>query len=170
VTRLIITHPRRRGWALGVLSVALALAGCSTTTAASTTTTPSTVEITTTTVHSVPQYVTVGGHKVLVPTENHHEPINSYSSFGQNVIITSKGFEPYKLYAASSTPIVFTNLTSKVQDVHFYHFPNLANSGPIPSGGSFSMKYDAAIDIVYGNRTGTLLGHLYIGGCPPTCG
>jgi hypothetical protein len=163
-------HTNRR-WtaALTVLALAFAVAGCSTNTAASPNSSSTTREITTTTVHYVPTYVTVGGRKLVIPTENGHEPINSYSSFGQNVVITAKGFEPYKLYAASSTSIVFTNLTSTIQEVKFSHFPNVKTSGPILPGRSFSMKYDAAIALVYSNRTGSSLGHLYIGGCPPNC-
>jgi hypothetical protein len=159
--------------AIGI-GVGLLLAGCSTATAASnatsTSSTPSTVLITTTTVHYVPTYVSVGGHKVLMPTEKDHEPINAYSAFGQNVIITAKGFEPSKLYAADTAATVFTNLTDTTQEVVFYHFPNAANSGPIPPGGSYSLHYGGAIALVYGNRSGHDLGHLYIGGCPPNCG
>jgi hypothetical protein len=155
------------------LGLGLVLAGCSTTTAASTTsttTTSSTALITTTTIHYVPQYVSVGGHKVLMPTEERHEPITTYSAFGQNVIITTKGFAPAKLFAASTAPIVFTNLTDTQQEVVFYHFPNVAHSGSIPPGGSYSLHYTAAIALVYGNRSGSDTGHLYIGQCPPNCG
>jgi hypothetical protein len=166
---------RRAAVALGAmaLGVGLVLAGCSTNTAASTsstTTTPSTALITTTTVGYVARYVSVGGHRVLLPTEEHHEPITAYSGFGQNVVITAKGFEPSKLYASSKAPVVFTNLTDLTQEVVFYHFPTVANSGPIPPGESYSLRYAAAIALVYGNRTGIDHGHLYIGGCPPSCG
>lgn len=169
-----MTHSnRRRSFApLAIaLGVALLLAGCSTATAASNaTSTSSTVLITTTTVHYVPTYVSVGGHRVLLPTEKDHEPISAYSAFGQNVIITATGFEPSKLYAADTAATVFTNLTDTTQEVVFYHFPNVANSGPIPPGGSYSLHYSAAIALVYGNRSGHDVGHLYIGGCPPNCG
>jgi hypothetical protein len=163
------TAIRRRVVALGVLGLALVLAGCSTNAAAKTTTT-TTREITTTTVHYVPQYVTIDGHKVLIPTAQHHEPISSYSSFGQNVIITPKGFEPLKLYAASKTPIVFTNLTDHNQEVVFHDFPNVKSSGVIAPGKSFSFTYDAGIALVYSNPSGSDLAHLYIGICPPNCG
>jgi len=166
---------RRTAGALGTLALGLGLvlAGCSTTTGASTssTTTPSsTALITTTTIHYVPQYVSVGGRSVLLPTEEHHNPITSYSGFGQNIILTAKGFSPSKLYAANTAPIVFTNLMDTAQEVVFYHFPNVANSGLIPPGGSYSLHYSAAIALVYGNRSGSETGHLYIGGCPPSCG
>jgi hypothetical protein len=105
-----------------------------------------------------------------MPTEEDHEPITAYSAFGQNVIITAKGFEPSKLYAASTAPIVFTNLTDTAQEIVFYHFPNVAHSGSIPPGGAYSLHYSAAIALVYGNRSGSDTGHLYIGLCPPNCG
>jgi ABC-type Fe3+-hydroxamate transport system substrate-binding protein len=173
-----MTHSSRQPAARLVAAVVAAglvlmLAACSQTTSASTTSTSSTSStmlITTTTVHYVPRYVSVGGRDVLLPTEEHHEPITSYSDFGQNVIITKAGFEPWKLYALNKTPIVFTNLTDSAQEVVFYHFPNIAHSGTIPPGGSYSFSYNASIALVYGNRAGTNTGHLYIGGCPPTCG
>jgi hypothetical protein len=105
-----------------------------------------------------------------MPTEEHHEPITAYSGFGQNIILATGGFAPDKLYAASTAPIVFTNLTNTTQEVVFYDFPNVANSGPIPPGRSWSLHYAAAIALLYGNRSGSETGHLYIGGCPPTCG
>jgi hypothetical protein len=162
---------------LGLVAV---LAGCSDSTAASPTratratgatraATPTTALVTTTTLDVVPRYVSVGGHDVLMPTEEHHDAITAYSAFGQNVIITSTGFEPWKLYALSKTPIVFTNLTDVTQEVVFYHFPDVAHSGSIPPGGSYSFSYSAAMALVYGNHGGTDTGHLYIGGCPPSC-
>jgi hypothetical protein len=157
--------------ATAALAAGLLLGGCSASTSASPdSTTSSTVLITTTTVHYVPRYVSVGGHTVQMPTEEHHEPVTAYSGFGQNIILTTKGFEPYKLYALSTAPIVFTNLTDATQEVVFYHFPNVAHSGPIPPGGSYTLRYPAAISLVYGNRSGSELGRLYIGGCPPNCG
>jgi hypothetical protein len=169
----MIDTNRRTGFALGMMALALGLVltGCSAPTAAPTSsTTPSTVLITTTTVHYVPRYVTVGGHAVLMPTEKGHEPITAYSAFGQNIIITTKGFEPSKLYAAATAPIVFTNLTDTTQEVVFHDFPNVANSGPIPPGKSYSLHYSDAINLGYGNRSESENGLLYIGGCPPNCG
>lgn len=170
-----MTHsprPAPAGLIAVALGLALVLAGCSTSTSASTTsttTTTSTPLITTTTIHYVPRYVSVGGRTVLLPTEEHHEPITAYSAFGQDVIITNTGFEPSKLYALSKIPIVFTNLTDSTQEVVFYHSPTVATSGPIRPGGSYGFLYNATIALVYGNRTGSRLGHLYIGGCPPSC-
>lgn len=168
----MIPSPRRwRAAALAGLALALALAGCSGShTAASTTASSTTLEITTTTVHYVPQYVSVGGHKVLIPTEEHHEPIDRVNGVGQNVIITAKGFEPFELYAQNKTPIVFTNLTDTTEVVRFHHFPNITKSPPIRPGRSWSFEYNAAITLVYGNPRGTHLGQLYIGLCPPYCG
>lgn len=151
------------------LTLAIGLAGCSSNTT-SDPTTSSSPHITTTTVHYVPRFVRVAGREVLVPTEQGHEPINAETSFGQNVIITATGFQPFKLYAAASTPIVFTNLTDSTQVVEFYDFPSLKDSKPIPPGMAWSFEYSGAINIGYGNRAGSHLGRLYIGGCPPSCG
>lgn len=161
-----------RAGAVALLALALMLAGCSASTAApgSTTTTSATPLITTTTVHYTPTYVTVGGRAVLVPTEANHEPITSESGEGQNIIITIKGFEPLKLFARDSAPVVFTNLTDVTQEVVFYNFPNVANSGAIAPGGAYTLHYSALISLAYGNRSGSDVGHLYIGTCPPYCG
>jgi hypothetical protein len=170
------TTSTRRSTRLAVVSAVLALAGllagCATNNAASTTSTSTstTLEITATTVHYVPQYVSIAGHTILMPTEEHHEPIQAYSNFGQNVIITNVGFEPSKLYAAGTSPVVFWNLTDTTQEVVFYHVPGTANSGPIAPGGHYSFHYKYASALVYGNKSGSDVAHLYIGMCPPACG
>jgi hypothetical protein len=151
-----------------LILVTVALAACSSSAGGAPTTTAP-VKITTTTVHYVPRYVIVAGHRVKLPVEEHNDPISSYSSFGQNVIITKGGFAPHKLYAQSKTSIVFTNLTDKVQEVIFHDFPNVSSSGPIRPAGSFSFQYQAAINVGYSNRSGSWGGLLYIGGCPPNC-
>ncbi|MGO8876520.1 MAG: hypothetical protein ACLQNG_12255 [Acidimicrobiales bacterium] len=161
---------RRHRVALAVTVLSVVLAGCSAGGAGTTTQPSTTLAITTTTVHYVPQYVSVGGHQVLVPTENDHVPISSATGIGQNVIITASGFEPAKLYAASGVPIVFTNLTDVTQVVHFHDFPTIDNSKPISPGGSWSFHYGAVVNVVYGSRAGSSLGLLYIGSCPPNCG
>jgi hypothetical protein len=155
-----------------VIALALVglLAGCSTRTSASTTSSSTTLAITTTTIHYVPRYVSVGGRIVLMPTEDHHEPIQAYSNFGQNVIITNQGFEPSKLYAVRTSPVVFTNLTDQTQEVVFYHVPGTPNSGPIAPGGHYTFNYRFALALVYGNKSGSEHGHVYIGLCPPSCG
>jgi hypothetical protein len=166
----MIPAKKCRAGALAIISLGLALAGCSASTAASTSSTTTTPLITTTTIHYVPTYVSVGGHKVLLPTEAHHEPITGYSAEGQNIIITTHGFEPSKLYASRTAPVVFTNLTDGTQEVVFYSFPTVANSGGIAPGGSYTLHYSASITLAYGNRSGSDVGHLYIGLCPPFCG
>jgi hypothetical protein len=153
-----------------VLALGGLLAACSTNTAASTTSTSTTLEITTTTVHYVPQYVSIAGHTILMPTEEHHEPIEAYSNFGQNVIITNQGFEPANLYASGTAPVVFWNLTDQTQEVVFYHVPGTASSGPIAPGGHYDFHYRFASALVYGNKSGSDVAHLYIGMCPPSCG
>jgi len=105
-----------------------------------------------------------------MPTEEHHEPIQAYSNFGQNIIITNKGFEPAKLYAARTSPVVFWNLTDQTQEVVFQDVPGHSNSGPIAPGGHYSFNYQFAVALIYGNKTGSETAHLYIGTCPPSCG
>lgn len=161
---------RRRRVALAVAVLSFLLAGCSAGAAGTTTQPSTTLAITTTTIHYVPQYVSVGGHQVLVPTENNHVPIGSSTGIGQNVIITTSGSEPAKLYAASGVPIVFTNLTDATQVVHFRDFPTVAKSKPIAPGRSWSFQYGAVVNVTYGIGSGSSSGLLYIGSCPPNCG
>jgi len=161
----------RRSVALALTGIALLLTACSASSASgSASTTTSSPKITTTTLHYVPQYVIVAGHRVLMPTEKDHAPISTTTGVGQNIVITGKGFAPYTLYAANVTPIVFTNLTSVTQVVRFHHFPNISKSPPIPPGRSWSFSYGALISLVYSNVSGSHLGQLYIGTCPPNCG
>ncbi len=165
----MIRSTAARSAAAGSLALVVLLAGCSSS-APSDPTTSTSPRITTTTVHYVPRYVRVGGHEVLVPTEQGHEPVNPQTGFGQNIEITAAGFRPLKLYAAASTPIVFTNMTDRTQVVVFYDFPGLKQSRPIASGTTWSFQYSGAINLGYGNRSGSQTGRLDIGGCPPSCG
>lgn len=155
---------RSSALAAAACAVLLALcAGCASTAQPTPSTTTSTApDITTTTVHYVPTYVTVGKHKVLIPVEAHNEPISVSSSVGQNIIITKTGFEPEKLYAVHNLPIVFTNLTDETQVVKIYDFPKVPKPEAIPPGGTFSFRYGGQISLLYGNGSGTLRGHLYV--------
>jgi hypothetical protein len=144
----------------------LLCAACSTSAAQTTISTSTTLQITTTTVHYVPTYVRVNGKHVLVPVEAHNEPINAYSSEGQNIVIVAKGFEPSKLYAVHTSPIVITNLTGSVKVVVFYHWPNYPRPIRIAPGAHVDIHYGAQISLAYGNGAGTTIGRLYIDTLP----
>jgi hypothetical protein len=160
----------RRALPASVAASLLALGGaaCSTPSSAAGTrqTTSTFLQISTTTIPYVPHYMTVAGHKVLIPVESHNEPVSSYSNAGQSIIFTANGFAPAKLYASHTKPIVFTNLTSKAIVVKFYDWPNYPKPFVVPAGGTYAVHYDAQISLAYALVTGKDLGRLYIDTLP----
>lgn len=167
--RSVVTPP-----AVALFSILLAVActACSTSQAQETSTSSSTATTvapaTTTTTPYVPTYVMVGRTRVQVPVEYHHVTIaaNPIMGIGQNIIITSQGFEPVSLYGSSNYPIVFTNLTTKTQEVVFYHFPSYPKPIVVPPAGKVSITHNGLIALVYGNATGTVHGHIYLDTLP----
>ncbi len=85
-------------------------------------------------------YVTVGNRRVRVPTEIHGQPASrdpGASQAGQEILITPSGIHPSLLFATQGLPVVWTNLTNRLQWVIFTNAQG--GSGPIPPGGSFSI-------------------------------
>jgi hypothetical protein len=66
---------------------------------------------------------------------------------GQNVIITSTGFEPSTLEANVAAPVVWTNLSGRPQRIIFINFA--VDSGTVPPGGTFTWSTTNAVDISY---------------------
>jgi hypothetical protein len=152
----------------GIAGLGIACTACTASQAQSvnTTTTSRPVYLTTTTVAYKPQYVMAGGHEVLVPVELDHEPVNSYSSTGQNIIYTAGGLAPSKLYASGKAPIVFTNLTNSAIVVQFYNWPNYPKPFTVKAGGSYSIHYNGLIALGYGLVHGSDHAFLYIDDLP----
>ncbi len=137
--------------AVGVMA-ALGAAACG----SSATATPSTSRSTTTT--SIPPAalkgptVTIDGKAYPVPTEFGTTPIDPTSDTGQQIIITSKGFLPYHLFADLNTPIVWTNLSSKPVRISFEY--SAVRSPEIPPGGTFTYSSKDVYSFVYRSSTG----------------
>ena len=57
--------------------------------------------------------IMINGQAVTVPTEGGPRPIGQSVDTGQQIILHLHGSLPAQLFAAQSTPVVWTNLTSR---------------------------------------------------------
>jgi hypothetical protein len=136
--------------ALGGLSLVASACSNSPTPAAaptttSTTTTLPTPELTTPT-------VTIDGHTYAVPTSDGH-PVNSAVDNSGQIILTDKGFLPYRQIANLNQPITWTNLSSKPVVIWFLHMPGTTRH-PLPVGGSFSYSSPTLQNFEYVSSSG----------------
>ena len=109
----------RRRWIgtttlLGAFALAVTSCGSSPTKAAQS---PVGHKIDPTATTTIPQItsssVVINGQSVAVPTEEGSKPIGQAVATGQQIILGAHGALPAQLFAASSTPVVWTNLTSE---------------------------------------------------------
>ena len=95
----------------------------------------------------------VAGTSTTVPREVPGRPINPVVDSGQQIVITSQGFEPARLYANDHVPVEWTNLSGAPQRVSFVAFP--IRSAVIPVGGQFVWTPSgAALTIAYRSASG----------------
>lgn len=116
----------------GFLGLALLSAACGSspsTSAPSTTTTTLANPLTS-------AYVTIDGRQYPVPTED-GVAISNFSNSGQAIVLTSSGFLPHHLFAALSTPVVFSNFTDQAVTLTIEHIPGL-KPVTIQPGGTYS--------------------------------
>jgi hypothetical protein len=129
-------------------SVGLTACGGSPSQSASTTTTR---ETTTTAQVIASSTVTLNGKTYPVPTESPGDPIKPFSDTGQQMVLTSSGFLPSQLYAATAQPVVVTNLTPKTVTI------TMTGTGAPPHtlapGASFSYT-PTVLAYGYGSSTG----------------
>jgi hypothetical protein len=149
-------------FSVAVLCAGVLIAGCSggtgpaptsSTTSSTTTSTPAQA-ITTPT-------VIINGQSVTVPTNVPGKPITPNLETGGQVIISSTGMLPYKIFVRVGQTVTFTNLTDKPVSVKS-KFQNYFSSGPIAPGGTFSYSSPTGISILYKTSTG-FEGRLIIG-------
>lgn len=81
-------------------------------------------------------------------------PIPSGFAAGQDILITSSGFEPQTLEANVSAPVVWVNETTQPQRIIFDGFS--VDSGTIPPGGSFTWSSTNAVAIGYHSASGKM--------------
>jgi hypothetical protein len=92
-------------------------------------------------------------------------PIPPQFGAGQNILITSKGFEPQTLEANVSAPVVWTNLSGRPQRIIFVNFP--VDSGTIPPGGTFTWSTNDAVALTYVSSPAGLSGKLLMNPVDP---
>jgi hypothetical protein len=140
------------GGALVAMALALTACGGGTTSSASTTSTTAPV-----------RYVHVNGKRVRVPVEPDGSLPSPGPESGDQVVITSSGFQPDHLFARVKVPITFTNLSSKPQQIDFEHFSITSPVIAPARKWSWTPKTGVSIQIV--NREGQT-GILDIGELP----
>jgi hypothetical protein len=99
------------------------------------------------------QYVVVDGKRVILPTELGGAPIDPVRGMGQNVLLTSSGPWPQQLFARSSSPVVFTNVTADPIKITFVSSPVKPFVVP-PAGGTGSWKPTGLISMAYKDSRG----------------
>jgi hypothetical protein len=147
---------RAIGAGLSLLALGLVLTACG---SSGPTSSPTTKPDSTTTSIPTPQITTptttIDGHTYPVPTEPSApgKPIDTYVATGDQVILTSKGFVPYRLFADLNTTITWTNLTGHTVTIRFLREGG-ARSGPIPPGGTFTYSSKTLDNFEYQSSTG----------------
>jgi hypothetical protein len=134
--------------ALGGLSlVASACSNSPSPAAAPTTTTSSapTPEVTTPT-------VTIDGHTFQVPTSDGN-PVNSAVDSSGQIILTDKGFLPYREIVDLNQPITWTNLSSRPVTISFLHMPG-SKRRTLPVGGTFTYSSPTLQNFEYVSSSG----------------
>jgi hypothetical protein len=139
--------------ALGGLSLVASACSNSPSPAAAPTTTTSTAlpasplapEVTTPT-------VTIDGHSYQVPTSDGHPIDPSVDNSGQ-IILTDKGFLPYRQLVNLNQPVTWTNLSSRPVTISFPHVPG-SKSHALAVGGTFTYSSPTLISFEYVSSSG----------------
>ncbi len=135
---------------LGVVTAAaLALAGCS---SGSNQAAPSTTTTSVITPAIISKTITINGHTYPVPSEDGIHAIDPSVDTGGQIILTNKGFLPYRLFVQLKQKITWTNLSSHPVRITFLHQP--VKSGLIPVGGTFSWSSATLINFAYVSSSG----------------
>lgn len=96
--------------------------------------------------------VSIGGHRYAVPTEDGVHPIDSEVDSGSQIILTDKGFLPYRLLVQLGQHVTWTNLSSHPVRIRFLHMSVL--SGLIPVGGTFGYSSNTLVTFEYTSSSG----------------
>jgi hypothetical protein len=100
----------------------------------------------------VSRQVTINGHSYPVPSEDGVHAIDPTVATGGQIILTNKGFLPYRLFVQLSQVVTWTNLSSHPVRITFLHLPN--KSRLIPVGGTFTYSSPRLINFEYTSSTG----------------
>ncbi len=148
-------HPaltRSRALVLGaVITVALLLSSCSSgSPSASPPKSTTTTSVLTPAVIS--RTIVIHGHSYPVPSEDGVHAIDPSVDTGGQIILTNKGFLPYRLFVQLKQKVTWTNLSAHPVRITFLHQP--VKSGIIPVGGTFTYSSPTLINFVYVSSSG----------------
>jgi hypothetical protein len=141
----------RRPCVLAALPLTLALAGCSSSpTKGATEPTSTTTSVLTPALTS--KAITIDGHSYAVPSEDGVHAIDPSVATGGQIVLTDKGFLPYRLFVQLKQVVTFTNLSSHPVRITFLHLP--VKSGVIPVGGTFTYSSPTLLNFEYVSSSG----------------
>jgi len=146
------SRPGALAVALGVAALLVTLAGCSSGPSTSSSPPPSSTTTSVLTPPIISKSIVIGGHTYAVPSEDGIHEIDPSVATGGQIIITNKGFLPYRLLVQLKQKITWTNLSSHPVRITFLHLPT--KSGLIPVGGTFSYSSRTLINFEYVSNTG----------------
>jgi hypothetical protein len=163
-TKVLSARGRRLVLVVALASLGVLLTACSGSPQAATTTstTTSTVNSAGATTTSIPTpqitsaTVTIAGHRYTVPTAG-GRPIDTYESAAGQIVLTDKGFLPYRSLAALKQVITWTNLSSKPVRLVLLHVnpDSGANlTATLSVGGTFHYSSSTLINFGYESSTG----------------
>jgi hypothetical protein len=94
----------------------------------------------------------INGHSYPVPSEDGVHAIDPSVATGGQIVLTKKGFLPYRLFAQLNQKITWTNLSSHPVRITFLHMP--VKSGLIPVGGTFTFSSPTLTNFIYTSSSG----------------
>jgi hypothetical protein len=96
--------------------------------------------------------VTIGGHTYQVPTEVPNQSIDPSVASGGQIVLTNRGFLPWRLFAQTSQKITWTNLSSHPVRITILHLG--IESSTIPVGGTFTYSSPTLVNFQYVSSSG----------------
>jgi hypothetical protein len=143
----------RRACLPAVLPLALVLTSCSSSpTKQGTRPTASTTTTSVLTPAILSKTVVLNGHTYAMPSEDGVHAIDPSVATGGQIVLTNKGFLPYRLFVQLKQVVTFTNLSSHPVRITFLHMA--VKSGLIPVGGTFTYSSPTLINFAYVSSSG----------------
>lgn len=100
----------------------------------------------------VSRNLVIDGRSYPVPSEDGVHAIDPSVATGGQIVLTNKGFLPYRLFAQLNQKITWTNLSSHPVRITFLHLPQ--KSGLIPVGGTYTFSSPHLINFIYTSSSG----------------
>jgi hypothetical protein len=148
-------HSRPLALAGLALAVLVSLSGCSSSPSGPAKAAGTTRSTTTTSLLApaiLSKQVTIDGHTYAVPSEDGVHAIDPSVATGGQIILTNKGFLPYRLFVQLKQVITWTNLSSHPVRITFLHLPD--KSKLIPVGGTYTFSSPTLLNFEYTSSSG----------------